>query len=78
MKPLPAGKTTYKQIEDAYEAAKNGGAASEEAASKLKDAATKRVDAAKAQQSASSTSSHGNEERIRFWGRRFFKVHDGC
>lgn len=57
LKPLPAGKTTYKQIEDAYEAAKNGGAASEEAASKLKDAATKRVDAAKAQQSASSTSS---------------------
>ena len=53
LKPLPAGKTTYKQIEDA----KNGGAASEEAASKLKDAATKRVDAAKAQQSASSTSS---------------------
>ena len=57
LKPLPSGKTTYKQIEDAYEAAKNGGAASEEAASKLKDAATKRVDAAKAQQSASSTSS---------------------
>ena len=57
LKPLPAGKTTYKQIEDAYEAAKNGGAASEEAASKLKDAATKRVDVAKAQQSASSTSS---------------------
>lgn len=57
LKPLPAGKTTYKQIEDAYEAAKNGGAVSEEAASKLKDAATKRVDAAKAQQSASSTSS---------------------
>lgn len=57
LKPLLAGKTTYKQIEDAYEAAKNGGAASEEAASKLKDAATKRVDAAKAQQSASSTSS---------------------
>lgn len=57
LKPLPAGKTTYKQIEDAYEAAKNGGAASEEAAGKLKDAATKRVDAAKAQQSASSTSS---------------------
>lgn len=57
LKSLPAGKTTYKQIEDAYEAAKNGGAASEEAASKLKDAATKRVDAAKAQQSASSTSS---------------------
>lgn len=57
LKPLPAGKTTYKQIEDAYEAAKNGGAASEEAASKLKGAATKRVDAAKAQQSASSTSS---------------------
>lgn len=56
LKPLPAGKTTYKQIEDAYEAAKNGGAASEEAASKLKDAATKRVDAAKAQQSASGTS----------------------
>ena len=25
LKPLPAGKTTYKQIEDAYEAAKNGG-----------------------------------------------------
>ena len=61
LKPLPAGKTTYKQIEDAYEAAKNGGAASEEAASKLKDAATKRVDAAKAQQSASSTSSQATK-----------------
>lgn len=61
MKPLPAGKTTYKQIDDAYEAAKNGGAASEEAASKLKDAATKRVDAAKAQQSASSTSSRAKK-----------------
>lgn len=61
LKPLLAGKTTYKQIEDAYEAAKNGGAASEEAASKLKDAATKRVDAAKAQQSASSTSSQATK-----------------
>lgn len=73
LKPLPAGKTTYKQIEDAYEAAKNGGAASEEAASKLKDAATKRVDAAKAQQSASNTSSQAMKGESASRGDAFSK-----
>lgn len=61
LKPLSADETTYQQIDDAYEAAKNGGASSAEAAEKLKDAAVKRVDEAKEKQSASQQSTSASQ-----------------
>lgn len=52
--PIEASKVTAEQIEAAYQAAKDGGADSAEAAEKLKDAATARMDEAKKQEQAAS------------------------
>ena len=52
--PIEASKVTAEQIEAAYQAAKDGGADSAEAAEKLKDAATTRMDDAKKQEQAAN------------------------
>lgn len=60
--PIEASKVTAEQIEAAYQAAKDGGADSAEAAEKLKDAATARMDDAKKQEQAASDAAQATQQ----------------